>query len=318
MQDKILNVVSVLLSIVTEIWVLRLFGANNWDDILSGVVLMVIIPVIILPFSIFQTWLRYIYCENKTKNKKSNSATQSTEQSAKRTNSGKYNETGNTETNGQDNQRLGVGQMFLYFVSALSAKIAKADGYVDASEISAVELSFRRLGLSEQQRKFCIETFQHSITSSESISSITRQLKASFFSDELKAIIYEILWDVACADGILTHGEKFALKTISEILELYSYERYYRQRVKKENQKQTGQHTNRSGGMSLDAAYKILGCSNSDTDVDIKSAYREKAKRNHPDLLKSQGLPEEMVSLATKRMAEINAAWEIIKKSRNL
>ncbi len=145
-------------------------------------------------------------------------------------------------------------------------------------------------------------------TSNESFSSIAQQLKASFISDELKAILYEILWDVACANGILTQSEKVALKTISEILGLYSYERYYRQRVKQNEHKQTGQHTKSNGGITLDDAYELLGCSVFNTDADIKSAYREKAKRNHPDLLKSQGLPEEMIDLATKRMSEINAA----------
>lgn len=299
MQNKVINVVSALLSVITEIWVLRLFGVNDWDDILGGVVIMLFIPVIAFPFTIFQTWLKYIFCNDK------------------KIHDGK-NATNPHSTVKQKIEQPDAGRMFLYFVSALSAKIAKADGHIDTSEIAAMELSFTRLGLSEQQRKFCIETFQRSITSTESISSITHQLKVTSFSDELKAILYEILWDVACADGILTQDEKFALKTISEILELYAYERYYRQRVKQKEQKQTGQHTNSSGRMSLNDAYEILGCSNSDTDADIKSAYREKAKRNHPDLLKSQGLPEEMIDLATKRMAEINAAWEIIKRSRNL
>ena len=299
MQDKVINVISALLSVITEIWILRIFGVNDWDDILGGIVIMFFIPVIVFPFTIFQTWLKYIFCNDKKSQDKRNVSN-------------------HHATEKQKNEKSDAGRLFLYFVSALSAKIAKADGHVDPSEIAAIELSFRRLGLSEQQRKFCIETFQHSITSTESISSITLQLKASLIADELKAILYEILWNVACADGILTQSEKLALKTISEILELHSYERYYRQRVKQNEQKQTGQHTNSSGRMSLDDAYELLGCSVSHIDTDIKSAYREKAKRNHPDLLKSQGLPEEMIDLATKRMAEINTAWEIIRKSRSI
>ena len=299
MQDTMINVISALLSVITEIWILRLFGVNDWDDILGGIVMMFVIPVIALPFAIFQTWLTYIFCRDKKFHNR-------------------RNVTGPHSAAKPKIEQPDAGRLFLYFVSALSAKIAKADGHIDTSEIAAMELSFRRLGLSEQQHKFCIETFKHSISSTESISSIARQLKASFFSVELKAVLYEILWDVACADGILTQDEKFALKTISEILELYSYERYYRQRVKQKEQKQTGQHIKDSGRMSLDDAYEILGCCNSDNDTVVKSAYRDKAKRNHPDLLKAQGLPEEMIDLATKRMAEINAAWEIIKRSRNL
>jgi DnaJ like chaperone protein len=259
---------------------------------------MVVIPVIAVPFTIFQIWLTFIFrSDKKIRNRRNATSTDSTAQSKIE----------------QPAERL-----FLYFVSALSAKIAKADGHIDTREIAAMEQSFRRLDLSEQQCKFCIETFHCSIISTESISSTAHLLKVSSFSDELKAILYGILWDVACAGGILTQDEKIALKTVSEILELYSYERYYRQRVKQKEQKQTGQHTKDNGRMSLVDAYEILGCCNSDTDAAIKAAYREKAKRNHPDLLKSQGLPEEMMDKATKRMGEINAAWDIIKRSRNL
>jgi DnaJ like chaperone protein len=317
MQNKVLNIISGVLAVITEIWALRLFGINDWSDIIAGVGIMFCVPIVVLPFAIFRFWLEYIFGEdNKNCYKKDAKRDHSTSEQKKETafnndaqkgNRGSYTKKDSPDT----------GRVFLYFVSTLAAKIASADGHVDSSETTAIELAFSRLGLSEQQHKFCIEIFQHSITSSESISSITLQLKASSVSDELTSILYEILWNVACADGILKQSEKTALKTISEILGLYSYERYYHQRVKQKEQKQTGQHTNSSGRMSLDDAYEILGCSDSDTDTDIKSAYREKAKRNHPDILKSQGLPEEMIDLATKRMAEINAAWEIIKKSRN-
>lgn len=299
MQDKVINVISALLSVITEIWILRLFGVNDWGDILGGIVIMFVIPVIVFPFTIFQTWLKYIFCNDKK-------------------NQDKRNISNPQPTEKRNTEKSDARRLFLYFVSALSAKIAKADGHIDPCEIAAIESSFRRLGISEQQRKFCIETFRNSITSTESISSITQQLKALSVSNELKAILYEILWDVACADGTLAQSEKVALNTISEILELYSYERYYRQRVKQNEQRQAGQRTNSSGRMSLDDAYELLGCGVSDTNADIKSTYREKAKRNHPDILKSQGLPEEMIDLATKRMAEINAAWEIIRESRNI
>ena len=50
----------------------------------------------------------------------------------------------------------------------------------------------------------------------------------------------------------------------------------------------------------------------------MRRAYRAQAKKNHPDLLRAQGLPEEMVTRATAQMARINAAWEEIKRARGL
>ncbi len=311
MRNKLLNIISALLSVITEIWVLKLFGVSDWSDIVAGVGMMFCVPIVVVPFGIFRFWLEYIFCENE----KSTSTSQSTRNTSEGEDSNKHD---TRETTSRKGEQFDAGQMFLYFVSAMAAKIAKADGHVDSCEVTAIDMAFKRLGLTELQRKFCIEIFQLSIKSSESVSSIALQLKAASFSNELKSILYEILWNVACADGILTQSEKNALKTISEILELNSYERFYHQRVKKEEQRTTGQHIKSDNRMTLNDAYEILGCRNSDANTIIKAAYREKAKKNHPDLLKSQGLPEEMIDLATKRMAIINAAWELIKKSRNI
>ena len=54
------------------------------------------------------------------------------------------------------------------------------------------------------------------------------------------------------------------------------------------------------------------------SDEEIKKAYRNLAKRYHPDTLKAQGLPDEMVARANERMSKINAAWSAIKKERGL
>jgi len=40
--------------------------------------------------------------------------------------------------------------------------------------------------------------------------------------------------------------------------------------------------------------------------------------RYHPDRLKAEGVPEGMIAQATRSMAEINAAWDVVKKARHL
>ena len=51
-------------------------------------------------------------------------------------------------------------------------------------------------------------------------------------------------------------------------------------------------------------------------DKALKRAYRKLMSENHPDKLIAQGVPEDMIKLATERSQEIQAAYEMIKKSR--
>ena len=65
-----------------------------------------------------------------------------------------------------------------------------------------------------------------------------------------------------------------------------------------------------------DSAYKILGIDSSASDEEVKKAYREMAKKNHPDLVSNLG--DEVREAAEKKFQEINGAYEAIKKQRGL
>jgi DnaJ like chaperone protein len=63
-------------------------------------------------------------------------------------------------------------------------------------------------------------------------------------------------------------------------------------------------------------AYRALGVSSAASDSEIKTAYRKLMSQHHPDKLIAQGVPENMIKLATEKSQEIQAAYALIEKVR--
>ncbi len=59
--------------------------------------------------------------------------------------------------------------------------------------------------------------------------------------------------------------------------------------------------------------YKVLGISPNATDEEIKNAYRNLARKYHPD---NYAADNPLAELATEKMQEINAAYDMIQKMR--
>ena len=115
---------------------------------------------------------------------------------------------------------------------------------------------------------------------------------------------------MACADGRLSPEEIKILRELPPYLRISSarYDFEFRRR---------------GGGGGGEAnshydPYAILGKDRSASSEELKAAYREKAKKLHPDVLRSQGLSEELVKKANEQMSILNEAWDSIKKERGL
>ena len=222
-----------------------------------------------------------------------------------------------SNTRGRVESRAGFHRereiVFLTAVGAMLAKLAKADGHVDESEIRAAEQAFVRLGLTPGNRAICIRAFRaakadpHSIFDyAESFSSVARGVV-------IRELMYDILWDVACADGEVSEGELRILEMI--VVQLRIRPSIF---VEQRYRRLGGRRYARRSDRREPSPYDILGCNENATDDELRRAYRAQAKKHHPDLLRAQGLPEEMVARSTEQMARINVAWEEIKRSRHL
>lgn len=223
---------------------------------------------------------------------------------------------------------------FLRCLFSMLAKLAKADGRIDAEEVKMAEKVFDRFGFALRRRRFCSNTFNSAKDNSRTIYWYAEQFGNQVSDVEICIFVYELLWDVACADGWLHPAEKEMLRNICGHLHIPNtyFDINYRRRKgsfvegDKRNARRGFQESARrqrncrssyvSGKSSILDAYELLESEPSATLEELKSAYRRVAKRYHPDLLRANGVPEEMIAKATELMAQINAAWDDIRKTR--
>ena len=207
----------------------------------------------------------------------------------------------------------GDGYRDLAALSAMLAKVAKADGRVSESEIRFCENLFSRLGLYGAKREFCIRTFRAAKDDGIPLSRYADDFARSGASAAVREIIYGVLWELASSDGELSRAELDLLHVAAERLRInpalfYWYARRYR--------------ASESGAPSLEPdgedPYSVLGCARTASVDELRKAYRAKAKKLHPDALRAQGLSEELMSRANDAMSHLNAAWDEIKRERGI
>jgi DnaJ like chaperone protein len=67
-----------------------------------------------------------------------------------------------------------------------------------------------------------------------------------------------------------------------------------------------------------DGAYAILGVPATATDAEVKQAYKKLVMEYHPDKLMAKGVPEDFITIANEKMAQINDAYDRICKERGM
>ena len=190
---------------------------------------------------------------------------------------------------------------FFAALFACLAKIAKADGRVDESEIKKIEeIISIKLNLNKEHRKFAINIFQKAKDDNVSFESYASNIYQILSSSQNSLLVfYEILFELALADGILHPKEDELLKKIPRIFKFDKnvyrslYEKYVDQ--------------NRN-------YYEVLGLSENSSFTEIKKAYLKKRKEFHPDTLIGKGLPEEFIGKAKEKFIEIQEAYEALEK----
>src|SRR5260370_18721413 len=191
---------------------------------------------------------------------------------------------------------------FTIGVIALGAKMAKVDGDVSRAEIEAFR-SFFQVPLDEERN---VERFFNlAKRDAAGFEPYARQVAALFpDAPEVLENVLEGLFDIAKADGPISPQEAGYLAEVARIFGLDS-NRFERAKAAA------------LGVMQCEPCV-ILGIDPLATDEQIREAWLRQVRANHPDKLIAQGLPEEAIKVANRKLALINDAYDRLRRQRGL
>ncbi len=207
--------------------------------------------------------------------------------------------------------------VFLETVFISMGKLAKADGHVSQDEVAHVEQFMQKLGMTTEHRQQAIALFKRGADPVFDIEPTVKKFMAVCgHTKDLKQMLLVYLIVTALADGHFHPAEEALLADIAGHLG-------YNQAAFKHLMDMVLNQSHFAGGQAntaaaLDDAYKALGVTKDSTDQEIKRAYRKLISQYHPDKLIGQGMPEDMIAMATEQAKEIQLAYDLIKKSRNI
>jgi DnaJ like chaperone protein len=202
---------------------------------------------------------------------------------------------------------------------ALMAKVAKADGQVCELEAELLKHTFNDISShfennEEVREKLKVlykeekESFDNTVEICQRLYSLTK------FEYAKRVKIMEYLLNLAFIDKEFSSAERMITEDIANSLKIKAadfenmvstFESFYASQAS-------------STALSLDKAYDVLESNSSDDDKTLKKNYRTLVKQNHPDIMSGRGESQTIIDQATRKLQEINEAYEIIKKSRGI
>lgn len=208
----------------------------------------------------------------------------------------------------QEAQMEGARNGFLFSLLVLSAHVIQADGKIMHSEMNYLR-AFLRRSFGEiavtQGESIILRLFEYRKSHGDRVwesqmQEACRQMRG-VMPEEHRLQLVAFLCELSKADGVIHPAEVEAIRSICCSLGI--------------NASVVDQFLS-LGGSSLENAYSVLGVPPSATDEEVRRAYRDLVRKNHPDRVATLG--DDVREAAKKKMQEINEAKERIYNERGM
>jgi DnaJ like chaperone protein len=183
---------------------------------------------------------------------------------------------------------------------ALGAKMAKADGTVSGAEQSAFAQVFQ---VNESDRVAVQRVFDLAKQDTAGFETYAKQVAGLFESgSHMLENVLDGLFHIAKADGAVHEAE---LEYLARVADAFGFDQKAFGRIR-------ARHV-----LIADNPYDVLGVSPDTPFAEVKKMHRSLVRELHPDKHIASGMPQELVVIATERLARINEAFDRIKKAEN-
>lgn len=227
----------------------------------------------------------------------------------------------NAKINGGGSAHSQTQAVFFRASFQVMGHIAKADGKVSQKEIKIVEDVMRRMNLNAQQRQLAIAFFNEGKDPDFSLDPVIAELQTHLKHQRvLMQFFIEIQFQLAMAEGLISPNTKKILEMLCQRLGVAPLYQRFEHVFGNAGQQQYSQSNSGSRSYTppnrLQDDYNLYNLSSNCTEKELKQAYRRAMSQNHPDKLIAQGLPEEMIKLATEKTQRLQGAYERIRTAR--
>ena len=196
----------------------------------------------------------------------------------------------------------GEDPAFTTAVTALGAKLARADGRADSDEFETFAQVFQPDVRAERDVHRLYDLARQTTHGFESYAK--RLAKRYRNCPALLEDVLDGLFHIARADGAVTADEMIYLERVGELFNLspLTFRRLKATHV----------------GAGADDPYVVLGVLPDVADDELRSAWKSALVDAHPDRARARGLPLEFIEVAEAKAAAINAAFDQVVKERRL
>jgi DnaJ like chaperone protein len=203
-------------------------------------------------------------------------------------------------------------EIFKEALLILGGKLCKTDGHVSPEEILVFKKYF---GIDDSTYPNAGRIFMDAAKTSGDTKEIARRI-LNLLAGKKQSLEYILfgLMQIAAADGRIHQTEKDFIRIVAEQFAFSSPEIHRLFLIFEKAQGHAYRErdaTSKTQATSLRFQYlEVLGLDENAALGEIKAAYRDLARKHHPDLLRAQGVPIDDIKNAEEVLKVINSAYE--------